>query len=179
MNPRLQFINFVGVVVVACVSAGQWRTNRSSNLEVISLEKTRLEHLDKIAEQEKSLKGYAADLDAFRDQLGGAKAALKDTETKLRGADREISQLTGERDQLRTSVTNWASAVTLRDERLKEASDQLQKLGIDRNEAITKFNELAEKYNRVVNDLNTRTKDFNDLVEKFNALAKSSKNASN
>jgi ABC-type transporter Mla subunit MlaD len=69
-----------------------------------------------------------------------------------------------ERDQLRISVTNWADAVAARDEQLEEAAGQLARLGADRNDAVTRFNELAEKHNEVIHELNDRTRQFNEQV---------------
>jgi hypothetical protein len=44
-------------------------------------------------------------------------------------------------------VLQWTAAVTARDEQLQAARDQLEKLATDRNDAVLKFNALAEKYN--------------------------------
>ena len=53
---------------------------------------------------------------------------MSDERQKLRMAGRDVRQLTSERDQLKTSVTNWAAAVTVRDERLKEADARFRRL---------------------------------------------------
>jgi hypothetical protein len=74
--------------------------------------------------------------------------------SKLRPLEREVRQLTQERDLLKASVTDSAAAVATRDERLKEFATQLEEVATGRSEAVTKFNDLAEKYNGVVKDLN-------------------------
>ena len=81
-----------------------------------------------------------------------------------------IVQLEGEREQLKISVTNWAAAVTARDERIKEANDRLKQLGEDLNASIRKFNELAEVHGKLV-------KNWNDQQEKLAALKTNSAKA--
>ena len=136
--------------------------------------------------QEQRLKGGASDLDGFREQFTRATASLKETEARLAALDRQVKQLTTERDQLKSAVTNWAAAVAARDGQLKQAGTDLKQLADDRHAAVLKFNELAAKQNELVKDfervgkernglaeqLNQRTREFNALVERYNALAK-------
>lgn len=174
MNRPLQYFNLAGVLTLAALCAFQWQINRRVNLEANRLEKTRLELSREIAEQEETIHGCRADLEAFREQLQSTARSLKETESRLRDAERANIQLTAERDQLKENVAKWTDAVKERDEQLAQAREQIQTLAADRNRAVVKFNELAEKYNATVADLNNRTKDFNSLVEKYNELAKAS-----
>ncbi len=166
MNRSLQLVNFVGVVALAVLCVFQWRGNRELNLEVNSLLKHRMEHVKTIENQEKEIKGCRSDLESFRELLARTNVEFKETEKKLHAADASVFQLTNERDQLRSSITNWAAAVSARDDQLKKLDEQLQSLATDRNEAVVRFNELAEKYNGVVKDLNDRTQQLNDLIAK-------------
>ena len=68
-----------------------------------------------------------------------------------------------EREQLKISVTNWAAAVTARDERIKEGNERIRQLGEDLNASIRKFNELAEAHSRLV-------KNWNDQQAKIAAM---------
>jgi len=154
MNRALQYLNLVGVVAVGALCVTQWQVNRRANLEVIGLEKVRQGQSAKIEEQGRTLKGYALDLDSFREQLSRTAASLKETDSKLIVTERQLQQLDLERQQLKTSVTNWAAAVTARDEQLRQINERLTKLAVDRNDAVEKFNDLAAKYNGVVKDLN-------------------------
>lgn len=163
MNRFLQYANLIGVLALAALCAFQWNVNRRVNLEASALEKTRLELNTKLAEHEKTIKGQAADLDTFREQLSLATTSLKETETKLAKAGREIAQLETEREQLKASVTNWAAAVTARDERIKEANERIQQLGTDLNASIRKFNELGETHSQLV-------KNWNDQQERLAAM---------
>lgn len=186
MNRFLQWFNLAGVLALAVLCVLQWRMNRQLNLDLNAAEKTRQQQAARLDEQEKRLKGGASDLDGFREQLTRATTSLKETETKLAALDRQVKQLTNERDQLKTSVTNWAAAVSARDAQLKQAGTDLKKLAEDRNAAVLKFNELAAKQNELVKELeritedrntmvdglNKRTREFNALVEKYNTLAK-------
>lgn len=58
-----------------------------------------------------------------------------------------------ERDQLKGAITNWANAVALRDERMKEANARIEQLAADLNASIRKYNELVTNYNAVVRTL--------------------------
>lgn len=170
MNRFLQYANLIGVAALAVLCVIQWKANRRVNLEASALEKTRQELTSKVAEHEKTIKGQVADLDTFREQLSLATTSLKETETKLTKAGRENVQLEAEREQLKISVTNWAAAVTARDERIKEANDRLKKLGEDLNASIRKFNELAETHGKLV-------KDWNDQQAKLAAMKTNSAKA--
>jgi chromosome segregation ATPase len=170
MNRFLQYVNLIGVAALAVLCVVQWKANRRVNLEASALEKTRQELTSKVAGHEKTIKGQAADLDTFREQLSLATTSLKETETKLTKAVRENVQLEAEREQLKISITNWAAAVTARDERIKEANDRLKKLGEDLNASIRKFNELAETHGKLV-------KDWNDQQAKLAAMKTNSAKA--
>jgi uncharacterized coiled-coil DUF342 family protein len=153
MNRFLHYFNFAGILALAILCAFQWQANRTANLEVIRLEKIGLQQASNLAEKEKTLKGSASDLESFRQQLAQTHAELKDLEPKLATATHENLQLVSERDALKKSLTNWVSAVSARDERLRSANLQFEQLSADRNQTVSKFNELAEKYNSVVKDL--------------------------
>ena len=170
MNRFLQFANLLGVAALAVLCVMQWNANRRVNLEASSLEKTRLEQTARIEQQEKNIKGQAADLDHFREQLTLGSAALKETETKLAQAVREIVQLAAEREQLKASVTNWAAAVTLRDERIAKGNERIRQFGEDLNANIRKFNELAESHGKLV-------KNWNDQQAKLAAMRTNSAKA--
>jgi chromosome segregation ATPase len=170
MNRFLQYANLIGVAALAVLCVIQWSANRRVNLEASALEKTRLDLTAKVAEHEKTIKGQAADLDTFREQLTLATTSLKETENKLTKAGREIARLEAEREQLKASVTNWAAAVTARDERIKEANDRLKQLGEQLNVSIRKFNELAETHGKLV-------KDWNDQQAKLAAMKTNSAKA--
>ncbi len=170
MNRTLQFANLIGVAALAVLCFMQWNANRRVNLEASALEKVRIEQSAQIEQQEKNIKGQAADLDNFREQLALGSAALKETDAKLAKAGREIGHLESEREQLKSSVTNWAAAVTLRDERIKEGNERIRQLGEDLNASIRKFNELAETHGKLV-------KNWNDQQEKLAAMKANSAKA--
>jgi chromosome segregation ATPase len=154
MNRFLQYANLTGVVALAVLCVLQWSANRRLNVEAGSLEKTRLKLAAEVGQQQKELTGRAADLDHFREQLARTSLALKETETKLASAGRELARLEAERTQLKVGATNWAAAVAARDERLKEGNERLRQLGEDLNASIRKYNELAEANGKLVKDWN-------------------------
>lgn len=171
MNRFLAMLNLCGVLALAALCAVQWRLNRRVNLEVNHLEKVRQQQQQRIEELDGHLRGARTDLDEFRGQLKATSEALKEKDLELRSARRAALQLEAEREQLKTSVTNWANAVAARDEQIHKAAEQLQKLAGERNATVEQFNELAAKYQQVVHELNARTTNYNALVERFNALS--------
>lgn len=150
MNRFLQYFNLLGIIAVVGLCCVQWKVNRKLNLHTIDLEQTRIEQQAKIAEQDKTIKGQAADLDDFRHRLELSEAALKEAEDKYTVLAAERDQLVKERDQLKAALDQWTAAVAQRDAALKQAGDQITKLIADRNDAIAKFNDLANRYNALV-----------------------------
>ena len=153
MNRLLTFVNFLGVLTLAALSVQQWRANTALSQTADHLEQTRQEQSAKLADQEKSLKAANADLDDTRQKLEKSDASLTDANRKLVTAATEKSQLiaqrdqlTDQRDQLKTTVEKWTTAVSDRDQALKQANDQIQRLSTERNDAIAKFNNLAMKH---------------------------------
>ena len=162
MTRMILVLNFCGVLALAVLCCLQWNMNRQLNLKAIALEKIRLEQIAQLAEQDLKIRGYIADLDEFRGRLTLAESQLKELETKLNvmtAARNELamqnSQLIAQRDQLKLNLDKWVAAVAERDAVIKQASEQIQKLTMDRNEAVVKFNDLAGKYNALVKDWNS------------------------
>lgn len=171
---RLHYVNLIGVLSVAALCVVQWQINRRLNLDLRRLEKTRLDHESKMAEQDRTTKGLSSDLESFRERFTRANTEAKETGRKLAESEHRMNQLERERDQLKDSVTNWAGAVTVRDEQINKANGRIRRLADDLNAAIRKFNDLATNYNAAVNDLNTRTREYNALLEKYNGIVKPS-----
>ena len=172
MNRALHYFNLFGVAVLAVVCVMQWRINRELNLRTVQLEKEGLADRARIEDQDRQLKGHAADLDSFREHVQRARTELQTAESNLVMSRRELERASSEREGLKQSIASWSKAVAERDEQIKHASDLLQKLGTERNEVVGKFNDLAKKHNRVVEVLNERTREYNAVVDRFNALAK-------
>ena len=154
MNRFLTKLNLLGILGLAALCVFQWRINREANIEVIRLQKTQGEQSAKIVEHEKTIAGQGADLESFRAQLTATKTAEKELLTKLAAADRGNHQLTIEVEQLKLSLTNWAAAVSERDQQLRRATTNVQDLIASRDEAIEKYNALAKQHNQLVVDLN-------------------------
>jgi len=148
------YFNMFGVMSLAVLCVVQWQANRRINLQAIELEKTRQEQIQKIAEQDRTIKGYMADLEDFRHRLEKSDAALREAETKIATLGMERDRAIAERDQFKATLGKWVAAVKERDDTLKKANDEIRKLAAERNNAVVKFNELAGKYNTAVKELN-------------------------
>lgn len=163
MNRLLQYANLVGVAALAILCVVQWNANRRANLEMNALEKSRIELASRVEKQEKEIKGQAADLESFREQLARSASTLKEAERRLMDAEHRITQLDTEREQLKSSLTHWTAAVAARDERLKEGNERLRQLGEDLNVSVRKYNELGERHAKLV-------KDWNDQQARLSAM---------
>ncbi len=153
MNGQLKYLNLVGVVALACLCVTQWLHDRRLNLEIKRLDQVRLEQSAKIDEQANRLKGLNEDLDQLKTSLAAERDLRSQIEEKLETADAANEKLALERDQLKGAISNWANAVALRDERMKEANTRIEELAADLNASIRKYNELVTNYNAAVKAL--------------------------
>ena len=118
MNRLLQYVNFIGIVVLHTpLSCLQWEANRRFNLRVIALEKNRLEQMAKIAARRRQSANKPADLDDFRHRVSALDAVLEESDAKVRTLTMAKEQLTAERDQLKATVAQFAAAIMQRDAR--------------------------------------------------------------
>jgi len=136
MRTALTCLNFLGVFVLAVLLCIQWRINSRLEADDLRLDQLRIEQSAKIADQDISLKQNAADLDDFRQRLSMSESSLK-------SAIIERDKLAELVDQLKKMLDQWKAAVAARDQ-------AIQQLIAQRNDAITKFNALADKYNASV-----------------------------
>jgi chromosome segregation ATPase len=156
VNRFLHYFNLLGIAGLCVLCCLQWERNRQSNLQVNHLEQTGIELQTQVANQDKTIRGQTADLDDFRHRLELAESALKESQDKFAVLAAQRDQLLVERDQLKTALAQWSAAVAQRDAVIKAANEQIMKLTADRNDAIAKFNELANRYNVLVKGPSSR-----------------------
>ena len=154
MNRFLHWFNLIGVLVLVGVCVFQWRLNRQLNFEVNRLERQRFDQASQMEQAEAVSSGQASDLESLRVYLGRLTGELKQARDQLTEAERNLRQLEAEREQLKTSVTNWTAAVSTRNERLEEAAHQIKALAEARDNALDKFNDLAKRHNVLVTQWN-------------------------
>ena len=160
---KLSTLNLLGVVVLIGLCVGQWRHDRVLNLEVGRLQQTGFDQGEKLSEQQKRSAESAADLVELKAHLSRTVAELQGANQKLRENEQSLLRLTGDREQLKASVTNWAGAVARRDARIEEDAETIRRLGEQLNERTRKYNELAIKYNALTTNYNGVVKELNDL----------------
>lgn len=150
MNGRLKYMNLFGVLALAALCIAQWQRDRRLNLEVGRLDQVRLQQGAKIDEQAGLLKGLNEDLGQLKTSLGIEQSLRSQAEQKVVSTESVNQQLSVEQDQLKAAITNWAIAVVLRDERMKEANARIEQLAADLNASIRKYNELITNRNAAV-----------------------------
>jgi chromosome segregation ATPase len=138
------------VLALAALCIAQWQRDRRLNLELGRLDQVRLQQAAKIDEQASLLKGLNEDLGQLKTSLTNEQSLRSQVEQKVASSESANRQLTLERDQLKAAITNWANAVALRDERMKEANTRIEQLAADLNASIRKYNELATNRNAAV-----------------------------
>ncbi len=143
----MKYFNFVGVVAMAILCGFQWQIDTRLNLEAQALGKTRLQQAATIDQQDRTIKNDAADMDDLRSRLSLAESALAEAQQKIADDQAQIKQL-------KIALDKWIAAVAQRDQALKQAGEQIQKLATERNDAILKFNDLAGKYTALVKQFN-------------------------
>ncbi len=166
----LQWINLFGVLALAALCVAQWQRDRRFNLEINMLVKDRQAQELKTAEQEGAARAVSEDLARFKDLFQQARAEFSASSSNCSKLEREHFQLQNEREQLKTSVTNWARAVTQRDARLREAKEQLRDFSERLNDSVRKFNDLATNYNASIRRFNDLATNYNDVVAQLNEL---------
>ena len=147
MNGQLKYVNLFGVLALATLCIAQWQQDRRLNLEIGRLDQVRLQQAAKIDEQTNVLKGLNEDLDQLKTSLANEQSLRSQAEQKVLSSESTNEQLILERDQLKAAITNWANAVALRDERMKEANARIEQLAADLNASIRKYNELVTNHN--------------------------------
>jgi chromosome segregation ATPase len=147
MNRIITNLNFIGVVALAILCMFQWESNSQIYGQLGRANQVRLDQAAKIAEQDATLNQNSTDLADLRQRLSLAESELKTARDDQAAADQQ-------RDQLKTALDKWAAACAARDQEIKQAAQQIQTLTAERDQAILKFNDLADKYNGVVKQLN-------------------------
>jgi chromosome segregation ATPase len=143
MNGRLKYLNLFGVLALAALCIAQWQRDRRLNLELGRLDQVRLQQAAKIDEQAGLLKGLNEDLRQLKTSLANEQSLRSQSEQKMASTESTNQQLVLERNQLKAAITNWANAVMVRDERMKEANARIEQLATELNASIRKYNELA------------------------------------
>ncbi len=166
----LHLINTVGILVVTGLCVVQWRVDQRLTRQVASLENQRRQQDGVVTEQTGQLERLRTELTGVQERFNGASGRIEKAESSLAEARQQVRLASLERDQLKDSVTNWMSAVTQRDERIKEGNTQIRKLAEDLTVSVTKFNQLATNYNVTVLQLNEVVTNRNELVTRFNSL---------
>jgi len=143
MNRFLQIFNLLGVVSLAILSGFQWQANSGLSHQADALQATDDQQASKLIEQDQTIKDDATSIDDLRQRLDISESSLKDATAK-------VASLTDENTQLKSALDKWTAAVAQRDDALKQAGDQIQKLAADRNDTVQKYSDLVNKYNALV-----------------------------
>ena len=149
----LPWVNFIGVFCLAGLCLAQWRRDRDLNHEVNRLQREAFAQAARLEQEAGSSRGLSADVQQIKARYDTAAAERDRLGKRLRELERDLKQLTAERDRLSLSLSNWTAAVSLRDQRLKEAAAQIQRLGEELTTSVGRYNTLASNQNRVVKEL--------------------------
>ena len=158
MSRSLHWFNLGGVLALAVLCAFQWGENRRLNRQTLERERVQTERQALMEANARAAAGQAAgqaaDLASLRAHLARIDAERKETAAQRAAAEAGLRQASIERDQLKSSVTNWAAAAASRDERLQESAARLRALAAERDQAVQRFNDLAARHNALVKEWN-------------------------
>jgi chromosome segregation ATPase len=175
MSRALTILNALGVLTLAALCVVQWQRDRRLHIDLTALQQTNQIQFASIVEQSNALRGVNEDLAQFKQRFTQAHSDVTETRASLRKLEGENEQLLAERNQLKASVTNWASAVAERDERLKEITARAQELAMKLNDSVLRFNELATNYNVSARRFDALATNYNKVVEELNQLRSAGK----
>lgn len=147
MNRLVTYFNFLGIVALAILCMIQWEADSRLNSQLNATNRIRLEQAGRLNEQDATLEQNSTDLADLRQRLALAESDLKDNGQKLDAANER-------RDQLKSELDKSVAACTTRDQEIGQASDEIKKLAGERDDAIHKFNDLADKYNALIKQMN-------------------------
>jgi chromosome segregation ATPase len=136
MNRALSILNFLGIAALAVLCAVQWQANSHLLSNVDQLQHITQDQAAQISDQTITLKQNAEDLTDLRDRLATSES--------------DLAAATGQIAKLKSSLDQWMQAVKDRDAALKNAGVLVQSFAAQRNDAIKRFNDLADKYNALV-----------------------------
>ena len=139
---------------------------------LVRIVSNRIDEFELSAEQEKVASGLQGDLARFKEQFKETHTEATDARAALRKLEQENTRLTGEGDQLKESVTNWARAVAERDESLRDLNGRLREMAARLNDSVLKYNELTTNYNASVKRFNDLATNYNSVVNQLNESRK-------
>jgi septal ring factor EnvC (AmiA/AmiB activator) len=143
MNRIISMLNLLGVVALVLLCCVQWQRNSRLENQAVDLQNVQFQQAATIDQQKRTIKDDAIDLSDLRQRLTMSESALQETRE-------EKDRLAIENAQLKKSLQQWTQAVQQRDKVIAHANDLIQMLAKQRNEAVQKFNNLADAYNGLV-----------------------------
>jgi len=155
MNQFLKYLNFLGILALALLCAGQWKTNSWLNAQLFTWHEKSNQQAVTITQQAQTLKENAADLDDFRQRLTLAESQLTKAETDLVTTRQQRDHLAALRDKLLAAVTQRDQVIKEQTDGLNKQVDSIHLLEHERDQAIVKFNDLVTKYNALVSGQKT------------------------
>jgi chromosome segregation ATPase len=151
MSRFFQWLNLVGVVIVAVLCCVQWSLNQRENDAIAKLDQTRRGQAATISGQSQQLKDDAAELTDVRERLDISESARHADEARLTSLQAEWDRLVAASEQLKKSLSAWMSACAARDVAIKQANGTIASLSARYVDAVSKYNDLVNKYNHLVN----------------------------
>jgi chromosome segregation ATPase len=157
MSRFFQWLNLVGVVIVAVLCCVQWSLNQRENDAIAKLDQTRRDQAATISGQSQQLKDDAAELTDVRERLDISESARHANEARLASLQAQRDRLAAESEQLKKSLSGWIAASAARDAVIEHANGTIKSLSTRYVDAVSKYNELVAKYDRLENSSRSAT----------------------
>ncbi len=154
---RLDWLNLAGVLCVGFLCLFQWRQNRALNLELNRQIEAFQGLTNRLSDQTRAWTGAVADLAEFKRKYAAAEetaAIAVAARTQVLPLEKQVRELSAERSRLQSALSNWVEAVSIRDERLRAARAELERVREESRGISQRYEALATNYNTVVGELN-------------------------
>jgi chromosome segregation ATPase len=137
-------------------------------------------------DQSVAIQGYISSAKKTDDQIAQTDARLAELRDAVKADEAAIAKLRADNSGLTSTVAQYSSAVTELEGRLKQAdetirgqNEALKSLAHERddyadrlNQSIRERNDIVTKYNELVKQFEAMQKERNDIVAQYNALVK-------
>jgi TolA-binding protein len=147
MTRWFNWLNLLGVGVLAVLCCQQWSANQRLSDSVAELHRTVQTQTAHIAEQDQQLKNAAADLDDLRQRLDISESARHADESKLTTLQSDRDRFAAQLGQTKKSLAAWTAACAARDAAIQQANTTISTLSARYVDAVTKYNDLVAKEN--------------------------------
>lgn len=177
MNRTWPVIVILSLVLLGGLAVVQWQKNRQLNENLTDVEAVYVNQKRTLTEQEESIGKLKQELAQIQYQFVSGQDEAEATRARLLIAEKEILQITWDRDQLQAALTNSAAIGSEQAKRLQETQTQLATTQQQFTAVKSQLTEAGAGIERLTNQLQAArlklsqlTTSHDVLVARYNSL---------